>query len=186
MMCASHMHGLFSSSKRLWMDIGVFSCFLFDKVACVSMLMPRSAVVTGKNACMLLSWIGGYVLCFAIRFEYHAYDWGDKPVFRIVFSAALWWIFAVWAISPVVLGALILPGHAEVSICTMGAVTKGKVRRRIRPSSAYHRTCIGCMVHLSGGVTDTAGGSGSIFCTGFTPCSMLENIQMLRYPRGSL
>lgn len=84
--------------------------------------LSRYKIVLAKAVLLLSLWTLGYGICFAITYGYNAYFWDNRIADHLFFSAAIWWLFGMWAICLIVLFSSLLKSNASVSLCTGGTV----------------------------------------------------------------
>ncbi|OZG67361.1 ABC transporter permease subunit [Bifidobacterium eulemuris] len=104
--------------------------------------LSRYKVVLAKTMLLLSLWTVGYGICFAITYGYNAYFWDNSIANDLFLSAALWWLFGVWAICLMILFSALLQNNTGVILCVGGTVLVAYVLSIIPKVKAYSPTML--------------------------------------------
>lgn len=104
--------------------------------------LSRYKVVLAKTMLLLSLWTVGYGICFAITYGYNAYFWDNGIANNLFFSAALWWLFGVWAICLMILFSSLLQNNTGIILCVGGTVLMAYVLSIIPKLKAYSPTVL--------------------------------------------
>ncbi len=89
--------------------------------------MQRYKVVLAKLSLMLITWTGGYWICYGITYLYNAYYWDNGIASGLVASSLMWYLFGVFAVCLVTLFSTISRGYSTVLIGTGGVILVSSV-----------------------------------------------------------
>lgn len=84
--------------------------------------LARFKVVISKAAVLILSWSGGYFLCFGITYAYNAYFWDNSVAKNLFLSIVCPWLFGIFIIALMTLLSTLSSAGTGVLLGTGGTV----------------------------------------------------------------
>ncbi len=82
--------------------------------------LERYKVVVAKGIILIMTWTGGYWLCYGVTYAYNAYFWDNSIAQNLTFAAVCWWLVGVWVIALMVLFSVLASGNSAVLLGTGG------------------------------------------------------------------
>lgn len=82
--------------------------------------LERYKVVVAKTIVLIMTWTGGYWLCYGVTYVYNAYFWDNGIAQNLTFAAICWWLVGIWVIALMVLFSVLGSGNATVLLGTGG------------------------------------------------------------------
>lgn len=82
--------------------------------------LARYKVIVAKLIILLLTWSGGYWLCFGITYGYNAYFWNNSVAHNLIETVVFWWMLGIFAVALMVLFSAISQNNTGVLLGTGG------------------------------------------------------------------
>ncbi len=84
--------------------------------------LSRHKALASKAAVLMLSWSGGYFLCFGITYAYNTYFWDNSVAKNLLFSIVCQWLFGSFIIALIVFFSTLSSASTGVLLGTGGTV----------------------------------------------------------------
>ena len=82
--------------------------------------LARYKVIVAKLIILVVTWSGGYWLCFGVTYGYNAYFWDNSVAHNLMETVVFWWLIGIFAVALMVLFSVISDNNTGVLLGTGG------------------------------------------------------------------